>query len=261
MMEVHEGSGVDGAVLLDAREVIKNADPDQFLGMASLKFYKEILRAHERPFRIAPISHFSMGGVVANSDGETGVDGLFVAGEVMGGIHGANRHGGNALTDVTVFGRRAALKAMEYCDGRDLVDIEELASDEVERIEKRSKRETGFTPAAIMERLRENMWENAGVIRDADMLMAAYEKLSEFRDSTRLILALHGKQMLAALELEMALDTSEFIIRAAMERNESRGAHYRLDYPLEREEWKKTIILSKQGTAIKVSHAKIGEAY
>jgi succinate dehydrogenase / fumarate reductase flavoprotein subunit len=198
---------------------------------------------------------------VANSDGETGVEGLFVAGEVMGGIHGANRHGGNALTDVTVFGRRAALKAMEYCDGRELVDIEELASDEVERIEKRSKRETGFTPAAIMERLRENMWENAGVIRDADMLMAAYEKLSEFRDSTRLILALQGKQMLAALELEMALDTSEFIIRAAMERKESRGAHYRLDYPLEREEWKKTIILSKQGTAIKVSHAKIGEAY
>ncbi len=261
MMEVHEGSGVDGAVLLDAREVIKNADPDQFLGMASLKYYKEKLRAHERPFRIAPISHFTMGGVVANSDGETGVEGLVVEGEVMGVIHGANRHGGNALTDVTVFGRRAALKAMEYCAGRELVDIEELASDEVERIEKRSKRETGFTPAAIMERLRENMWENAGVIRDADMLMAAYEKLSEFRDSTRLILALHGKQMLAALELEMALDTSEFIIRAAMERKESRGAHYRLDYPVEREEWKKTIILSKQDTAIKVTHAKIGEAY
>jgi len=67
--------------------------------------------------------------------------------------------------------------------------------------------------------------------------------------------------MLAALELEMALDTSEFIIRAAMERKESRGAHYRLDYPVEREEWKKTIILSKQDKAIKVAHAKIGEAY
>ena len=261
MMEIHEGSGVEGAVLLDAMDVVKNADPDQFHGMASLDYYKEKLRAHERPFRIAPISHFTMGGVVANSDGETGVEGLFVAGEVMGGIHGANRHGGNALTDVTVFGRRAALKALEYCADRELVDIEEMATDEVELIEKRSKRETGFTPAVVMGRLRENMWENAGILRDADMLVAAYEKLSELRDSSRLIVAQHGKQLLAALELEMALDASEFIIRAAMERKESRGAHYRLDFPEEREEWKKTIILSKQDKAIKLTHTKIGEAY
>ncbi|MBT6604008.1 hypothetical protein HOB36_02830, partial [Candidatus Bathyarchaeota archaeon] len=79
--------------------------------------------------------------------------------------------------------------------------------------------------------------------------------------SSRLIVALHGKQLLAALELEMALDASEFIIRAAMERKESRGAHYRLDFPEEREEWKKTIILSKQDKAIKLTHTKIGEAY
>jgi succinate dehydrogenase/fumarate reductase flavoprotein subunit len=261
MMEIHEGNGVEGAVLLDAREVIQNAEPDQFLGMASLDFYKDKLRAHERPFRIAPISHFTMGGVVANSDGETGVEGLFVAGEVMGGIHGANRHGGNALTDVTVFGRRAALKALEYGSDKELVAIDELASDEAERIDKLTKRETGFTPTAVMNRLRENLWENVGVLRDADMLVEAYKKLSEIRDSARLIQAPHGKQLLAALELEMALDSAEFIIRAAMERKESRGAHYRLDYPEEREEWMKTIILSKQGKAIKVTHAKIGEAY
>ena len=261
MMEIHEGSGVEGAVLLDAREVILNADSAEFLGMASLDYYKEKLRAHERPFRIAPISHFSMGGVVANRDGETGVEGLFVAGEVMGGIHGANRHGGNALTDVTVFGARAAKKALEYSVGKELVDIDELSSDEAERIEELSKRETGFTPAVVMSLLRENMWENVGVLRDADMLVEAYKKLSELRDSSRLLQAQHGKQILAALELEMALDASEFIIRAAMERKESRGAHYRLDYPEEREEWMKTVILSKQDKAIKVTHAKIGEAY
>lgn len=261
MREIHEGSGVEGAVLLDARDVIAEGKPEDFYGMASLEFYKEKLRAHERPFRIAPISHFTMGGVVSNRDGETGVDGLFVAGEVMGGIHGANRHGGNALTDVTVFGMRAARKALEYCSSVEFVDIEEKATAEAERIMGLSSRETGFTPISLMGHLRENMWENAGVIRDADMLVEAYERLSEIRDSARLILANHGKQLFDALEVGMALDTAEFIIRAAMERRESRGAHYRLDYPEEREDWKKTVILSKHADAIKITHAKIGEAY
>ncbi len=261
MLEIHEGGGIEGAVLLDARKVVEKTDPDEFFGMGTKEFYLKKVRAHERPFRIAPLSHFTMGGVVANKDGETGVDGLFVAGEVMGGIHGANRHGGNALTDVTVFGVRAAQKAMEYIDGKEQVNVEEIAEAELDRIEALSKRETGYTPPTVMNLLRENMWDYAGVIRSAEMLVEAYETLSEIRDSSRRLLAKHGKQLLAALELQMAIDACEFIIRAAMERKESRGAHYRLDHTEEREEWRKTIILSMMGEAIQITHAKIGEAY
>jgi succinate dehydrogenase/fumarate reductase flavoprotein subunit len=261
MLEIYEGGGIEGAVLLDAQEVIKNADPDQFFGMATKEYYIEKIRAHERPFRIAPLSHFTMGGVVANKDGKTDVDGLYVAGEVMGGIHGANRHGGNALTDVTVFSTRATQKAIEYIKDKEIVDLEELAEPEFDRIEALSQRETGYTPPTVMNLLRENMWEKAGVIRNAEMLVEAYEALSNIRDSSKRLLAQHGKQLLSALELQMAIDASELIIRAAMERKESRGAHYRLDHPEEREEWVKTIILSKKDDAIIITHAKIGEAY
>ncbi len=261
MLEIYEGGGIEGAVLLDAREVIKNADEDQFFGMATKEYYINKIRAHERPFRIAPLSHFTMGGVVANKNGETDVTGLFVAGEVMGGIHGANRHGGNALTDVTVFSARAAKKAMQYIKDKEIVEVEEIAEPELERIEALSKRETGYTPPTVMNLLRENMWENAGVIRNADMLVKAYESLSNIRDSSRRLLAKHGKQLLSALELQMAIDASEMIIRAAMERKESRGAHYRIDHPEEREEWEKTIILNKKENAIQITHAKIGKAY
>ena len=93
------------------------------------------------------------------------------------------------------------------------------------------------------------------------MLVDAYTRLSEIRDSTRSILAKPGKQLLNALELIMALDVCEFIIRAAMERRESRGAHFRLDHPEEDPAWRKTIILSKKDDAIQVTHAALGEAF
>ena len=261
MLEIYEGGGIEGAVLLDARNVIAETTPEEFLGMGTKDFYLDKVRAHERPFRIAPLSHFTMGGVVANKDGETGIDGLFVAGEVMGGVHGANRHGGNALTDVTVFSTRAAQKAMDYLNDKEYVEIDELAESEIVRIDTMSKRETGFTPLTVMKLLRDNMWENAGVVRNAEMLVEAYENLAEIRHSSMRLLAQHGKQLLAALELQLAIDAAEMIIRAAMERKESRGAHYRLDFPDARKEWIKTVILSKKDEAIQITHAKIGEAY
>jgi succinate dehydrogenase/fumarate reductase flavoprotein subunit len=261
MKEVHDGAGVDGAVLLDAREVVKNGEPGEKYGMADWEYYINKLHAHERPIRIAPLSHFTMGGVVGNTYGETGVPGLIVAGEVMGGVHGANRHGGNALTDVTVFGVRAAKKAVEYIQGRDHVDIVELAEPELGRYKELSRRDVGYTPSTLKDLVRENMWKHVGVIRDSEMLVEAYQRLSEIRDSTRSILAKPGRQLQDALELLMALDVCEYIIRAAMERRESRGAHYRLDHPEEVQEWRKNIILSKEDEAIKLDHAPIGEAF
>jgi len=261
MKEVHDGLGVDGAVLLDARHVVKEGPLDERYGMADNKYYREKLRAHERLIKVAPISHFTMGGIVANTWGETDVPGLFVAGEAMGGVHGANRHGGNALTEATVFGARVGRRACEYIETRELVSIEEEAIPELERYEALTRRDVGFTPSTLMSLVRENMWENVGVIRDSYSLVDAYERLNEIRDSARNVLAKPGKQLSSALELLMALDVCEYIIRAAMERRESRGAHYRLDHPEEDPAWRKTVILFRRGEAVQVSYADIGKAF
>jgi fumarate reductase (CoM/CoB) subunit A len=261
MREVHEGAGVQGAVLLDARDIIRDGEPGDYYGMMNREFYMNKLKAHEQPFRIAPLSHFTMGGVVGNTFGETDVPGLVVAGEVMGGVHGANRHGGNALTDLTVFSIRAAQKSVEYIQNKKHIKVYELAEKEIERYMALTKRDTGFTPITVLKQLRDNMWENAGVLRSSQSLVESYERLSELRSSTRNLIAKPGKQLQSALELIMALDTCEFIIRAAMERRESRGAHFRLDHPYQDELWRKTIILAKKGSAIQIKHVKIGEAF
>lgn len=261
MLEIMKGGGVEDAVLVDGRDVIKNSEPGGFFGMGSYEFFVNRLQALERPFRVAPISHHTMGGVVANTWGETDVQGLFAAGEVVGGVHGANRHGGNALTDVTVFGVRSATRAAEYTEKKSHEEVEELVEEDIRYYEGLLRRETGYTPRSMMGALREAMWEKAGVIRDSQMLVEAFEKIQELRDSTRRLMAQPGRQMIPALEIPMALDAAEMIVRAAMMRRESRGAHYRLDHPAQDPAWVKTVIISKNGSAMQLTTVPIGEAF
>ena len=259
MVEILEKG--EGAVQIDAREVVKTSTPGDFMGMGGYDFYVGKLHADERPFRVAPVCHHTMGGVVANTVGETGVPGLYAAGEVVGGVHGANRHGGNALTDVTVFGARAGARAVEYAGTVEHADPDDDPAQEYEGYRRFSERETGYTPRTIMNVLREVMWEKAGIVRDGGSLVEAYEKIQELRETATRIHAEPGRQTLYALELPMALDSAELIIRAAMERRESRGAHYRRDHPESSPEWLKTVVLRKQGNAVAVAHVALGEAF
>ncbi len=261
MLEIMKGGGVEGAVIVDGRDVVKRSKPGTFFGMGSYEFFVNKLQAHERSFRVAPLSHHTMGGVVANTWGETDVKGLFAAGEVVGGVHGANRHGGNALTDVTVFGARAAARAAEYAEKTSHVEAEELAEEDLQYYEKLTGRETGYTPRSVMNVLKETMWEKVGVVRDSQMLVEAFEKIQELRDTTRRLMAQPGRQMIPALETPMALDAAELIVRAAMMRRESRGAHYRQDHPDQDPDWVKTVIISKKGSAMQLTTAPIGEAF
>lgn len=261
MLEILEGGGVEGAVLIDARDVMRRAKPGDSFGMAGYEFYRDRVQAHERPFRVAPLSHFCMGGVVADTRGRTGVPGLYAAGEVVGGTHGANRHGGNALTEAAVFGARAGAGAAEHAVGAPAADAEALAEEEAERYDRIVGRSHGYTPADVMGALRGTMWEKAGVVRDGQMLVEAYQRVQELRDDSRQVAAGHGRPMMAALELPMALDAAEMIIRAAMERRESRGAHYRRDHPAEDPAWRRTIIVSRKGESMELSTAALGEAF
>ncbi len=159
MIEILEGRGVEGAVLIDAREPIRRLGMEGWFSTGSYRFFVERLRADERPLRVAPVSHFSMGGVIIGEDGSTGIPGLYAAGEVVGGVHGANRHGGNALTEVIVFGARAGASAATYARAAPGIDVKPLASPELERYEAiRGGGGGGLRSEAEMRRLREVMW-------------------------------------------------------------------------------------------------------
>lgn len=246
MTEITQSGRVDGSVLIDASEVFRKRSDRQITGAGVQQLLLDKLRAAEKPFRVAPICHFNMGGVIIDEHGYTGVPGLYAAGEVVGGVHGANRHGGNALTDILVFGQRAGAAAAGYETMKEKVN--DLAKPELERYESILGRDQGYGAHEIMSRLRETMWAKAGIIRDSASLSEAFEKVFDLKLVAGRIAAKRGRDMLVALEAPMALEVAEVIIRAAMERKESRGAHYRTDYPREDPAWLKPVVVSLSET-------------
>jgi succinate dehydrogenase/fumarate reductase flavoprotein subunit len=246
--EIKAGNDIDGAVMLDAAEVFKRLGDSEWASTDRFAYFRDKLNATERPLRVAPICHFNMGGIVADEDGETGIPGLYAAGEVVGGVHGANRHGGNALTDITVFGARAGAKAVEYTREQSVEVIEPLAESEIKRYEAIMRvNESAVSPGEVMSSLRELMWERAGPVRNEDELRGALSELSALKERAAGMSAPTGREMLVALEVSMALDVAEMIIRSALERKESRGAHFREDYPEEDASWLKVVVLERGG--------------
>ena len=243
MREILSGNGLDGAVLFDATEVFRTRKDESWPSTGRYAYFRDKLRAAEKPFRVAPISHFNMGGVVADENGRTGVKGLYAAGEVVGGVHGANRHGGNALTDIIVFGARAGAEASGYAKSRERVKFGGLAKPEIERFSSISR--DGSDPLEIMTALKKLMWMKVGLVRTEGSLKEALEGVQELKQKAKNVAARNAREMLVALEVPMALDAAGLILRAAMERTESRGAHFREDYPEEDDSWLKTVILQK----------------
>jgi succinate dehydrogenase / fumarate reductase flavoprotein subunit len=248
MTEITQGGGVDGAVLIDAREVFRKRTVKQITEEGTQRILVEKLRAVEKPFRVAPVCHFCMGGLVIDEHGYTGIPGLYAAGEVVGGIHGANRHGGNALTEILVFGARAGAAAAEYASKGNKEKVADLAKQETQRYESILSREYRYDPHDLIERLKDTMWAKAGIIRDSSSLAEAFETVFDLKLLADRVSARKGREILVALEAHMALESAEMIIRAAMERKESRGAHYRTDYPSEDPGWLKPIYISLSET-------------
>jgi len=252
MREVLAGNGFEGAVKLDATEVFRRRGDEEWMSSGRFSIFRDKLGAAERPFRVAPIAHFCMGGVVADINGVTRLQGLYAAGEVVGGVHGANRHGGNALTDITVFGARAGAAAAEYSKGRVSEHVDDLAQLELERY-RSLKAEDGASPWELMGALKELMWMKVGPVRSREGLFEALEEIRGLRERARRQSVAHGREMLAALEVPMALDAAELIVNAAIAREESRGAHFREDHPSEDESWLKTVVVEKGEDGVEVS--------
>lgn len=250
--EMIEGRGTErGGVYLDVTHLPPELIEDKLETMLQ-QFLDVGIDIREEPMEVAPTAHHFMGGVRINEHGETTVKNLYAAGEVTGGVHGANRLGGNALADTQVFGRRAgeaaAQNALNMEHNKNSKDIMEQAEAEWERIQSLFK-EGKFFPFEIKKELQEVMWKNVAIIRNKKGLKKAIDRIKELKKMLSDVrvpqLNTYNKDLQDALEAEKLLEVALLTAESALIREESRGAHYREDYPETKDEWKKSIILNK----------------
>jgi succinate dehydrogenase / fumarate reductase flavoprotein subunit len=258
--EVREGRGSPhGGVFLDiasrrSAEAIKKKLPSmyhQFKELADVDITAE-------PMEVGPTCHYMMGGVRVDAETQQStVPGLFAAGEAAGGMHGSNRLGGNSLSDLLVFGKRAGEHAAKHA--RETAALGAINEDEVKRVADESLRPFGDgdgggeNPYAVHESLQSLMQKLVGIVRTEEDLKEALDKLGELRQ--RAAKARVGGNIQynpgwhLALDLSNMLDISEAVTRAALERTESRGAHTREDHPDSEAEWGKLNLIVRQTAA------------
>ena len=196
------------------------------------------------PIPIQPTAHYAMGGIPTNVEGEvlsdntTVVPGLYAAGEVACvSVHGANRLGTNSLLDINVFGRRAGIAAAEYSQKADFVELPENPAELVISQVEALRSATGTERVAVLRReLQETMDANVMVFRTEQTIKTAVEKIAELRERYKNV-SIQDKgrrfntDLLEAVELGNLLDLAEVMAVSALARKESRGGHYREDYP------------------------------
>ena len=193
-------------------------------------------------FEVAPTIHYTMGGLrVEPYSGATNVPGLFAAGECAAGLHGANRLGGNSLSDILVFGRRAGAGAMEYAKGNAMPKIDPAeVNAEVERVLAPLSRSEGENPYRLHEELQEIMAAHAGIERNGPSLEEGLQKIQALRERAERMQAKGSRQFNpgwhGVFDVQNMCLLGEAILRGAIERKESRGAQWRTDFPDELEE-------------------------
>jgi succinate dehydrogenase / fumarate reductase flavoprotein subunit len=251
--EVKEGRGSPhGGVFLDISylppEHVRRKLPsmyEQFKELADV----DITRG---PMEVGPTTHYVMGGIRVDAEsGQSTVPGLFAAGEVAGGMHGANRLGGNSLSDLLVFGARTGAAATAHAAAQadvpyvSPIQVQQAARDLEEPLERRD----GEDPYALQRELQETMQSLVGIFREEADLATALDRLADIRRRWAHISVAGGRAYNPgwnlAFELRNLLIVSEAITRSARQRTESRGAHSRLDYPdLDEKRWGKVNVVT-----------------
>lgn len=235
--EIREGrGGPHGGVFLDISHKDKKTIIEKLPRMYRQFMETQLLDISQDSMEVAPTAHYSMGGVVVEPEThQTDVKGLYAAGEVTSGVHGANRLGGNSLAEILVFGRRAGQAAANYSTHlRAQIRSQEVIRDA--QLELESFIKTGDELARPLQRaLRNNMWENCGVIRDRDRLLKGLERLQEIKEASKSVDVRPDAEgyfdLAVALDLRASVVAAEATIRSALAREESRGAHQRADFP------------------------------
>jgi succinate dehydrogenase / fumarate reductase flavoprotein subunit len=253
--EVKAGRGSPhGGVFLDiasrrSAEYIRRRLPSmyhQFMELAGVDITAE-------PMEVGPTCHYMMGGVRVDADTAAAtVSGLFAAGEVAAGLHGANRLGGNSLSDLVVFGRRAGIAASDFAEGRggspevDRAQVEGAVAEALAPFE----RETGENPYTVHQELTETMQSLVGIIRTGAELEEALERLDKFKERVDRVAVAGGRiynpGWNLATDLPAMLTVSTAVAQGALQRRESRGGHTREDFPAADPELGKVNLVQRQ---------------
>jgi len=256
--EVREGRGTEhGGAFLDISqkpaEYVKRKLPSmyhQFKELADVDITRE-------PMEVGPTCHYMMGGIRVDAESaQSSVPGLFSAGEAAAGLHGANRLGGNSLSDLLVFGRRAGMAAAEYAKkaaapSAAAADAEAAQREALAPFERRE----GENPYTLHRDLQVTMQNLVGIFRTREDLEKALGELEALKRRLAAV-SVEGSRMFnpgwhLALELRSMLTVSEAVTRAAAMREESRGAHSRIDFPNTEAAWgKKNIVVKREGGAM-----------
>ena len=246
--EIIEGRGTEnGGIYLD----ISHLDDDYIdekLETMVLQFESVGVDIKHKPIEVAPTAHHFMGGLKIDTDASTSLKNLFGAGEVCGGVHGANRLGGNALADTQVFGKIAGESASQAAKQNELKTNENQVKEESKRIEGLIK-EGSIKPQEFKENIKNLMWENVAIVREEKTLNKALKELQEMQNELDKLDVSDKKQynneLVTALEVINMVEICILVVKSAILRRESRGAHFRSDYPETLDEWKKSIIFNK----------------
>ncbi|GAA1216850.1 fumarate reductase/succinate dehydrogenase flavoprotein subunit [Prauserella alba] len=245
----HGGMFLDIASRLPTEEIRKRLPSmyHQFRELADVDITAE-------PMEVGPTCHYVMGGIEVDPDtAAAAVPGIFAAGECSGGMHGSNRLGGNSLSDLLVFGRRAGLGAAEYVESLDArpavadADVTEAAQRALAPFDGPEEGASEENPYTLHTELQQTMNELVGIIRKADEIEKAIDKLAEIRRRIRGVTVEGNRQYNPgwhlAVDLRNMLLVSECVARAALQRTESRGGHTRDDYPQMDSQWRNRLLV------------------
>jgi succinate dehydrogenase / fumarate reductase, flavoprotein subunit len=265
MKEIKAGLGFDGGyVHLDLRHLGAEKIKERLPGIRQIAMDFADLDPIEVPIPVQPGQHYSMGGVDVSLDGETGVKGLYAVGECACiSVHGANRLGGNSLLDTLVFGKRAGKKACNEGNGEHVSVVKDVMSREINRLQGLlTNKGEDFAP--LMREMKKTMFDRFGIFRDEANMNEGLRSLKDLGKRYKQIAVkgsgkVFNQSLIRVLELGYMLDIAEALAVSALERKESRGSHFRTDFPDRSDDQylKHTIIKTGKGQKQLIEYSQV----